>query len=337
MAAPLRWRIVGLLVVTTLALALVLHGLDLSATWAALASYEWERVPVALSLYGAALLARAARLRRLLSRPVAYGRVLLISGASHLASAVMPLHLGTLVAPYLLDTTSEVPFGEGVAAAVMERVLDLLVLALLVGVAATWIELPGELEVLGLVIATRLAIAIALCAALAGLAGLALAGPAGVAAVVRTTRRIAPELEPVVVRVLGRFVQGVRGLATRPRAFAIAALWTLGWWSASMAAGAVTMGGFASLPSPTPLAVVLNQIGIVAGGSLVPSPGHVGGFEAGAMGAMMTLGASTDAARAFALVLHATQLGFTVAAGLTCFAVAGWSFGEVVRGARSPA
>ncbi len=68
---------------------------------------------------------------------------------------------------------------------------------------------------------------------------------------------------------------------------------------------------------------------------LVPTPGFVGSFEAGAVGALVLLGRDADAARAFALALHGIQLGATLLAGAVGFAVLGVGLPAVVRASRA--
>lgn len=327
-----RRRIAVVLVATSVSLAFVLHQLDLAALERSLEAYAWQRVPLAMLLYGATLLARTARLRCLVSTSLSYGRTVLIVGAGHLASTVVPLHLGVLASPYLLATTADVPFGKGLAAAVVERVLDLAMLTTLVLGATAFAFLPERADESAL--AAPVVFAISAGLAVAALAALATLGPRLLAGTRTGLGARFPALATTVAPMLEDLVVALQELARRPRTAARAALWTVSWWCTSMGTAAVTMGGLAELPPVTPRTVVLNQIGVVAGTAAVPSPGHVGGFEAGVMGAMMLSGASADAARAFALILHATQLGFTVLVGLACFVIAGWRVRDVVSAQR---
>lgn len=330
-----RVRLAVALVLTSLALGLVLHGLRLDAIAEALRAFASWRAPAVLALYAATLSLRAARFRALLPRPVRYVRVLVVVGASHLASAVIPFHVGAFVGPYLLASTGDAPLGEGLAVVFLERMLDAIALLALTLVAAWLLESDGAISVAGvdLLAAARTTTLVACALALAALVLVALGGRLLVGAIAGAVRRISPRAARWVVRLGVRFVVAVGGLARRPRAATAALLATCAWWSTSMGAAAIVMGGIAGLPAPTLGAVALDHVAIVTGGIVVPTPGHVGGFEAGAFAAMTVLGARAEAAGIFALALHAFQLGATIAFGLACFAWAGVRVDRIARDA----
>jgi uncharacterized membrane protein YbhN (UPF0104 family) len=320
MASRVRVRVALSLLVTLLALGLLLRGVRLDAIAIAMRGFSWSRVPIALGFYAATLALRAERVRRLLRTPISYGRVLLVVGASHLASVALPFHVGVLVGPYLLATVQEVPLGEGVAVAFAERVLDALMLLVLTLLAA-WLF---DGSALALLATARHAVIGASSIALVTSLLVAIAGLRGALVIARIARRaLSPRFACPLVRFVARFARVVHGLGSRPRAAAWAIATTALWWTTSMGAAATVMGGLDGLPAPSARSLALNQVAIVTGGVVFPTPGHVGGFEAGAFAAMTSLGARAETATAFALVLHTLQLGFTIAVGLACFASVG--------------
>lgn len=320
---------VGALVVGVACLVLVVRGIEPEGVAAAVASFDPRSVPIAAALYGLGLLARAARFQVLLPTRVSYGRILCVVGASRLATAALPLRAGTIVGPTLLAGRGDAPFGEALAVVAAEHLLDVLsLLGLVAFAAALWASDAPDATLFPALAGAAATGAFAIVALLGLLVAL---GRVGLALVVRATTRLAPSLAPAVERVLGRFLDSLRLLASRPREGALAALFTLGWWGAAIGAGAVVMQSFVGLPPITPRIAVLHQLAVVGGSALVPSPGHVGGFEAASVAAMVALGADPRVALVFAVVLHATQLGVTAAAGMVCFAIAGWSLRAVTR------
>jgi len=154
----LRIKLALVLCVTAAFLAVALHGIDLSVARSALAGFSvWMLVPMALC-YLVAHALRALRLQILLrgegSAP-AYTRVFSINTVGFLAINVMPLRLGEAVRPYLLWEREKVPLGSALAAILLERLLDLMMLLVMLFGLGFVVDLPpGGLHVQGIDLVT---------------------------------------------------------------------------------------------------------------------------------------------------------------------------------------
>jgi uncharacterized protein (TIRG00374 family) len=335
--ARTRWQVGIIGLVTLASLAWAMWGLDLRAVGAAIGAFPPARVPVVLGLYALAFVARTARFAVLIGpqdgRRVEPRRIAAVLGAGFLAINVVPLRMGELVRPYLLAQAHGVPFGAGMAAVVLERLCDMLALLVLIGLSGL-VAVPGGVIVGGhdLLLAGQRAMIAGVVVGLVGVIGLAVAGPPAVARIEAITARISPSVGALVARLLGRFVDGLRGLASRPVDGALALGLTALVWTVSVTACAVILGGF-ELPRGVGVAVVDYSATLIAI-ALGPTPGFIGPFEAGAVGGLLAFGADPDAARAFALVHHALSFGFVIATGVASLVIEGWSLGEVVKASR---
>ena len=328
----MRWKLLGVALVTSACLAISLRGAEPGAVVAAWRGLEPWRLLLVLVLHLVVLAIRTLRFRHLVTTKPAFGSLLPVMGASFLAINVVPLRMGELVRPYLLSQRG-VPFADAALAVVIERLLDLVALLVLVLVATSWVDAPGwagrELHVLGVDVVVLGRAAVASSVAL----GLVALGAAHRLA--RATRGAQPEAASAWRRTLRRLDDAFVGLGARsPRDVAVVVLCTVGSWVGSLLACGLTMGGFPTL-EVSAASTLVCWAATVSAVVLVPTPGFVGSFEAGAVGALVLLGRDADAARAFALALHGIQLGATLLAGAVGFAVLGVGLPAVVRASRA--
>ena len=142
----LRWKLAAVLVLTAGFLALALWGIDLDVALEAVAGFRVGMLlPMALC-YLAAHSLRALRLHVLLrgeGRAPPYLRVFSINTVGFLAINVMPLRLGEAVRPYLLWEREDVPLGSALAAILLERLLDLMMLLVMLLGLGFVVDLPA--------------------------------------------------------------------------------------------------------------------------------------------------------------------------------------------------
>lgn len=333
-----RLRLVALLLVTVVCLGWALWGMDLAAVGQALRSFGLVWLLPGLALLCVSALFRAFRFACLLDAP---GRTLeLVSPmqVGFLAISVMPLRMGEFVRPFLLAERYGVPFGAGLAAVVLERLLDMSALLALLTYVAWFVELPHQIVVSGvdLLDAGQRAMGVGVVVGGLGVAGLAAAGPQGVVGLARVAGAVSPRLAVPVTQLASTLVDGFRALFRRPLAAAGAAVGTAGIWLTSIALVAVVMAGFDGLPVTFDVAAV-NNASTVTALALIPTPGFVGAWEAGAYGGLIVYDVDADVARAFALTHHAFNFAFNVVVGLAFLARQGRSFGELVRASNEQA
>src|SRR5688572_17169306 len=124
-----------------------ISGMDVEKTWAALASYELVWLVPMLSLHLCTFLLRTQRFRFLLDHPVKYRSMASVIAVGFLAINAVPLRMGEFVRPYLLAEKYGVPWGSGLAAVVLERLLDILALLTMLLICGLFIDIPGTIHV----------------------------------------------------------------------------------------------------------------------------------------------------------------------------------------------
>lgn len=335
LGASVQVGVLGLLTAGSLAWAG--WGMDVGATVAAAAGFDlrWA-LPMAVCLFGTLLL-RVLRFRLLLDHPVDNRAMLGVTAIGFLAINVVPLRMGEFVRPYLLSDRHGAPFGLALAALFMERLLDLSALMVLLAVIGGFVELPpggmrvGELDLL---VAGQRAAGAAVTGGLLGIGVLAIAGPPGVAVLSGLAGRVSPALGGIVERLGIRFVQGFRALGANPaRAIGAVAL-TVALWGTTVGVVAAGLAGMPGMRADA-TAAGTTWAATMTAMALVPTPGFVGSFEAGAVAGMTVVGIAADPARAFAVLLHAAMLGFTVVCGIVALLVEGLSLAQLVRESRA--
>ena len=322
-------------IVTAVFLGLVLKDLDLSAARASIAAFEaWTLLPMA-GLYVLAHGLRSVRLSLLLkdegTPDVPLLRLFVVNGVGFLAINLIPLRLGEMVRPWLLAERYGVPFGRGLAAILLERMLDFVVLlGMLLGLGLV-VDLPAEgLEVAGVdVIHTaQRALGVLLLVGIVG-GGVAVALGDQAAALLRRL----PLGEPI-----SRFALQFRGafvaLLKRPGRALGAASASVGIVAATVAAVAVVMSGFEGIPASLVTAFATWTI-TLSGMVAVPTPGFFGPYELFCTAALWLWRVDPQVARAFAITLHLGQFGFTLLLGGASLAAEGLGLRDLVRPAPS--
>jgi uncharacterized membrane protein YbhN (UPF0104 family) len=331
----LRLKLGLVLVLTAVFLALALAGIDGAVALEAIAGFRaWVLGPMVLC-YLLAHALRALRLQLLLRGEGAappYRRVFSINTVGFLAINVMPLRLGEAVRPYLLWEREGVPLGSALAAILLERLLDLLMLlVMLLGVGFV-VDLPvGGLQVQGidLVAAGQRAVGLAVLVGVVG--GTAVVGVGEPA--LRLIRRL--PLGDKVTGLGGRFIEGLAALARRPlRLLALLGI-SAGIWAFTLGGVLSVMAGFEGIPA-TISAAWATWTATITGMTLVPTPGFFGAYELFCSRALWLFDVNVDVARAFAILLHLGQLGFTVVIGGIFLVVEGLSLRDLVRPTEGP-
>ena len=326
----MKAKIGAVLLVTAACLAWVLWPVDWSEAWTALSTARWGLLVPVMGLYLVAHSLRAWRLQQLVAQGVGYRRIFAINTIGFLAINVIPLRLGEFVRPYLLLEREGVAFGRGMAAIVMERLLDLsmllvflLGLGVVVDLPASGIQIPVGDGAVDVVQAGQRAVAAVV--ALGGLGGLALVvvGEPMLALLARL---------PLGARVAGvarKLREGFLDLARRPvRAVGLLAL-SLVIWIVTIGAVGLCMSAFAGLPVGVGPAWATWTI-TISGMTAVPTAGFFGAYELFCSAALGLWGVPESLAATFGIVLHLTQFGFIVVVGGLFLVLEGMSLRDLV-------
>lgn len=325
----MRLKIAAVLAVTAACLVWVLWGIDLGVVRQSLGDFGWGWMILVFGIYCLAHALRVFRLRAILGVPVPFWRLISILSIGYLAIHVVPLRMGEFVRPTLLAEKEKIPFGAGLAAIFVERLVDMLMLLgmmLLVGFA---VDLPEGRVVVGgidVLLAGQRAVGVVVGGGLVGLLGL-LVVP------LTLVQRVDALFH---FTFLQRFREGILGLARRPVVFAGVLASSVVIWGITVVAVYVTLLAFPGLPATPGNALFLWAV-TLAGMTAAPTPGFFGAFEGFCTATLVMLGADGDRARTFAVILHLGQFLFTVGTGLAFLLYEGVSLREVVGRSRSVA
>lgn len=254
---------------------------------------------------------RTVRLWILLGKAISFGRVFAINTIGFLAINVIPLRLGEMVRPYLLVERESYSLGEAIAAILMERLLDVLLLLVMLLTLTMWIDLPnGGIQIQGVDVITvaQRGSGILLCAG-------TLAGFAGVIWAEKLAKLFShfPKGDLIQGFVL-RFRTGLHRLFAQPKQAFLLLFLSTAIWATTTSAVAFAMMAFEGLPVSIATAWstwTITLCGMVA----VPTPGFFGIFELSCAAALWIWGVDQNLATTFAVALHVGQMCFTLVMG----------------------
>ncbi len=297
------------IVVSIVCLAIAVRGVDPAQTAEVLAGARLPLVGLGVLLVAVDVCVRARRWQVLL-RPVRllpYGPVLRCTSVGFLANAVLPARLGEIVRSVLLGREQDLSRSTVLGTVIVERVLDMAVLALLGTSAVLALGVHGAAEE----------------AAIAGLIlALALAGLITGAVILRTV-----PLPAVVARVAARR-PGLAGLAARLQEGLVVAAdrraltgglllsalaWAIG--VGTWLAGSAALGVSLDLPEAVLATTAVSLVTAIPSG-----PGYVGSFELAAVAVLGLFGIDPATALGVGILVHAMILGVTVAGGTLALA-----------------
>ena len=326
----MKLKIAVVLVITALCLVAALWGLELDAALEALATARWSLLVPVMALYLVAHALRAWRLQLLVGHDVGYMRVFAINTVGFLAINVIPLRLGEFVRPYLLSEREKVPFGRGMAAIVLERLLDLTMLLLFLFGLTAVVDLPAS----GIQVTVQGSSIDVVEAGQAAVGVIVAAGVLFGLSVLAFGERVIRLLEKLPMGAkLGdftrRFREGFLELVRRPlRALGLLLL-SLLVWVVTVSAVGVCMAAFEGLPVGVGPAWATWTI-TISGMTAIPTAGFFGAYELFCRAALELWGVPDSLAATFALVLHLTQFGFIVAVGGLFLVLEGMSLKDLV-------
>ena len=307
----MRLRLAVIFVVTLACLGWVVSAIELEQAQDALSKTAWWTFGPMFLCYVGAHAFRTLRLGSLLGTNVPFAPLFSINSIGFLAINVIPLRLGEFVRPAMLKERHDVPFGQAMAAIVMERLLDLAMLfVMLVGLTFV-VELPTEgLMVSGVDVVgagQRLAGFVVMLGAVMGGLLIGIGEPA-----IALLERM-----PVVGRLSGfarRFREGMQALLRSPARLVSVVVFTAALRGLTLLGIGTFMWGFPGIPSS--LAAVWTTWSVTLSGmTALPTPGFFGGYELFCTAALLLLGVERSLAATFAITLHLGQFVFTSGLG----------------------
>jgi uncharacterized protein (TIRG00374 family) len=325
-----RWPSIVLgLIISVIALAYLFRR-DLSGVQdELLGARYWTVIPcVAVSVLG--LWLRSLRWRVLLNNRLAFEHSFHILNISYFINGVLPLRVGELARAVLAARTDPpVRVLTSLSTILVERLLDTLAVFALLGLTLAILPVGLEIGIVGVALGVGAVVGVIVLAVFA-------ARPRWAHGALRVAGRIIPPLRrPVLREWLDQLLDGIILFAS-PRAMLLTVWWTAAAWTASVIAGYIIL--YAIFDDPT-WAASMAMVALASFVIAVPAvPGSLGPFEAavafGLAGAGLVSEASDAPSVAFALLLHATNLGTYILMGLIGLWVEDVSLGEVTRAAQ---
>lgn len=298
-----RWgqwlRVLPGLVLGGAFLALLWNTVDMGRVAALMARATWPPLLLALLAYALDFVLRAARFRFLLDPEGRHGLTLKGTVAPFVASFgisdVLPLRLGDVFRVWWFHRRFGLPAGLVVAGMIVERVLDLVAILVIAGVALWLVDAPLPHETM---MRVRLAAGAVLVLSLSVLALPALLARFAEALARRYSHgvihRIADAARSVAeaIRTIGAARRMVGMLLLSIGLWLLESLVMLGAW--------ISLGGEAEVWLKP-----LTAFGVATLGTLVPGlPGHFGSFEVFGVLIFVALGIPAEPATATILVAH---------------------------------
>lgn len=323
-----HWR-VGLLglVVSTLAIYVIVTQIDLQQFGTAWSSARYIYILPCVVFLLAGLLTRALRWQTLLSHGLPLWRAFSIMNVAYLVNSVVPLRMGEVGRIYLASRAQPpIPVFKSAGTIVVERLLDLLAVLVMLGLALMAGPFPAEAQVTG---------ALVIPTAVTGLIVIVLL--ARQRAFAHRLRQGAEHLLPFLRRAsleawLDHFLDGLAPL-TKMTTLVQTISWTGLSWGLSVTAGYILMFAFYQEANWT---ATLLYIAAAALAIAVPAiPGNIGTYEGSILVALLALGYAQDGrALAFAVMVHAVNVAVHATTGIIGFIQEGITLEQLSQGMR---
>jgi len=309
------------LAVGAVSVALVVRGIDFSATWHALGRVSLPWVAIYLVTLGLTHVLRVSRWAHLLA-PIGvrlrFRDLFVISTVGFMAIQALPVRLGEFVRPYFVVRTGHSRMSAVLGTVAVERIVDGLLISIIFFVCyftsdrSRWsaeLELAAWISLLGFVAATLF---------LGG--ALRFPGPTvRVALALSLLPWLSPRLATKARDKLQALIQGF-GVLRAPRSLVPFLLQSIIYWGTNGFGMWLLARGMALDVSPMAAYAAMSFTGVLI--SLPNAPGLVGQFHLGVVAALAAYlpaeVAVRSAALAYATLLHGIQLLWYSAAGFLC-------------------
>ncbi|MEO1166070.1 MAG: lysylphosphatidylglycerol synthase transmembrane domain-containing protein, partial [Chloroflexota bacterium] len=249
----------------------------------------------------------------------------------YLVNGVLPFRIGEVARVYLVSRTKNaIPVFETTSTIIVERLLDLLAIAVMVLLALALGPVPPEIQTASIAATVAALVGFAVLIALANWRDHS-------AKLVQRILTVMPFIsEKLAERLHAWFVQFLDGLLplTKPSMLLLAVGWTAISWAVSIAAGYVLMFAFFEQGS---LAATMLYIAAAAFAIALPAvPGNLGTYEGSILLALVFMGYDqTSTAVAFAVMVHAVNVFVHASTGVLGFIQEGISWQQLSQGVRN--
>ena len=288
------------LAASAIAVLVLVRSVDLGLTAQAIGSASILPLVPTVPLVAVGIALRSWRWQRLLpgtGSSVPVRRIVPVVLIGYLGNSVLPARLGEPIRAYVLARQESLSFAAVFGTALLERIVDLTVLALMAFGAAVAVQAPAWAVQLLAIAATGGSIIIAVLVVFGLEPSLRFAH--------RSLRRLGAGGVDRLLAPFERFAGGIGGRSRRGPLFQATVLSVLIW----LVDGTITWLVAGSLGIGFSLAAAVLVVGVGGLGTSIPSaPGYVGTYELAMSTIARALGAAPETALGFALVLHVITL-----------------------------
>jgi hypothetical protein len=319
------WRVAGV-AISIVALAIVFSSVDVSEAWLVLVGASLPWLVAVLGIVAVQLLVRGWRWRMVLpprpsGEPVPVTRTIAPLLVGYLGNAVLPARLGEPIRAFLIARREQLDTLESFGATMLERLVDIVTLAL-IGFAAAlalgaqwWIVAVGAVAGFGGLAALGLLVVVGFTR-LADI-GAAILSRIGIAK--RTAR---------LQHWARSFAKGVDRGRDLPRLVGVVMVSIVAWALDALIFFLVAMSLGIELGFPE--AVLIGAVAVLA--TAIPAaPGYVGTFELAATATAVALGVPRAEALALAVLVHVVTVVPVALAGAAALIVTGAKLGRLAE------
>lgn len=324
MTSKLQISILGL-IVTGLALVFIFTQINLTLLVEALLSARYEYLILCILLLLVGLGTRALRWSAILNSNLGYRRIFHIMNIAYLVNGVLPLRIGEVSRMYLASQ------GKGgvhplysASTIIVERLLDLVAVAFMLGLALSAGTAPDELKAAGNVTAVLTTFGLLVILFITHFHN-AIEHVSD-----RTLQSLPSAQHERVLTWIRQFLRGLRPL-TNHSVLVRSVFWTGISWVFSIAAGYVLMLAFFDEASLATTALFISAAALAIA---VPAvPGNIGTYEASILLALFAMGyEQSSVTLAFAITVHAVNVFVHAGTGVVGFIAEGISLTQLRLG-----
>lgn len=322
-----HWRVWLGLLISAASILLVARQVDLAEVAEHVARAQLPMLAVLVASVPATIWMKSARWRLFFDPQDRVSTAGLFSAMfiGYMVIAVVPFRAGELVRALLVAQGSQITWSRVLATIVVEKVLDVLAVAVMLLVLGRIVPLPD------LILWAAQAGGMLIAASVLGLIGLALAERRLVHLLERLEARIPPLARLKLGGLLVSFNQGL-GFARSGAAVGRVAAWTVAIW---VVAGVTIWASLEGMGMPSSPAAVVLVLSLTNLGMVVPSgPSYIGTYHFAVVESLRVFGIESSQALGTAVVLHGLTFGTILVGGLLFLWRGQYSLSRLLASAR---
>ena len=307
------FRLGIVLLITLISVVVAFSGVELHQILPTMQEAHWMFFAGVFAGYFVTHCIRTLRLWLLLGYKGTFSSMFSINTIGFLAINVIPLRMGEFVRPYLLVEKEQIPFSDAAVAIVLERWLDMCMLLIMLMGLGFFVEIPSAgIQIKGIDLVSTGQRTLGVMVTL-GMIGGGLLMWLGEKVLTPFSKHSTPLIAKIAAFILSLRQASLR-LFTNPVLTLQAVGLSMAVWGGTMMAIWSALWAFDDLPHQFGVVWTVWTVTLV-GMIVAPTPGFIGVYELFCSTALWLFGVDKTAGTTFALVLHSSQLIFTLVIG----------------------